>query len=342
MKDLVPAATPEELEPLGRLLEEQFGLRLTLGNRDLIDGGLRLLAAELNLPAGVLLRRLLAGEDGLLHRLAVKTVVSETYFFRHPEHFDLLVERLVPALLQEGRTTLRAWSAGCATGEEAYSLAAALLAAAPRTEIAVLGTDLSEDSLAIAAAGRYGRRALRSELPRWSIACPLQVGPRSVEVPAALRALTRFQPLNLNKESYPEEVAPTSGFDIIFCRNVLIYFSPEGAANVLLRLRDRLREGGYLILAALDYTAALPGLQPLNLDGIPVLRRHSAVAKAAAPSRRTPPKRTPADIKKEARAAADCGDYELATRVLRSALRIQRAPELLHLLALIHKERGEL
>ena len=74
--------------------------------------------------------------ESLLHRLAVKTVVSETYFFRHPEHFDLLVERLVPALLQEGRTTLRAWSAGCATGEEAYSLAAALMAAAPRAEIA--------------------------------------------------------------------------------------------------------------------------------------------------------------------------------------------------------------
>ena len=351
MKALVHTATPEALEPLGRLLEERFGLRLTLGNRDLIEGGLRLLGAELNLPEGVLLRRLLAGEESLLHRLAVKTVVSETYFFRHPEHFDLLAERLVPALLQEGRTTLRAWSAGCATGEEAYSLAAALLAAAPRADIAVLGTDLSEDSLAIAATGRYGRRALRSELPRWSLGCPLQVGPRSVEVPAALRAITRFQPLNLHKECYPEEVVPASSFDIIFCRNVLIYFSPEGAASVLLRLRDRLREGGYLILAALDYTAALPGLVPLHLDGIPVLRRQSAVHKAAAPSRRTPPKRTPtdikptdikpADIKKEARAGADCGDYELAARVIRDALRTQRAPELLHLLALVHKERGQ-
>ena len=77
----------------------------------------------------------IAGSDeacdaALLHHLAVRSTVSETYFFRHPEHFEALAEFVVPPLLQSGRTALRAWSAGCATGEEAYSLAALLLATA--------------------------------------------------------------------------------------------------------------------------------------------------------------------------------------------------------------------
>ena len=286
MTDAAVAVTQEELAQLARFLESDFGLRFTAASSDLIEGGLHAVAQELQLPVAVLLRALLHGDAALLHRLAGRATIHETYFFRHPEHFEALVAQVVPELLQRGRTTLRAWSAGCATGEEAYSLAATLHAAAPGVAVSVLGTDLSESALAAAAHGQYSRRSLRSELPRWSLGCPLQVGPSSIEVPIELRQLLRFQPLNLHQPSYPEDLFPESSFDIIFCRNVLVYFSPAAAAQVMLRLRDRLREGGYLFLAALDYTAPVPGMSLVRIGGVLALRRDHAVGKAPVESDR--------------------------------------------------------
>ena len=299
------------------------------------------MAQELRLPLATLLRSLLAGDVALLRRLAVKATVPETYFFRHPEHFAALVDHVVPALVQGGQHSLRAWSAGSATGEEAYSLAAALHFAAPQAEVAVLATDVNEDSLAVGAAGRYSRHSLRAEQPYWARSWPLQVSASSVEVPTALRALVRFHALNLHQPNYPEEVAPHSFFDVIFCRNVLVYFSAEAAAKVLLRLRDCLRPGGYLFLAALDYTATLPGLLPVTVGGVSALRRELPGPKVAPKNQRrisTPP---PRDLLGEAKAAADCGDHEHASRLLREALATKRTPEVLHLLALVRRECGQ-
>ncbi len=336
MTEPAAAVTKGALGRLARLLEADFGLRFTAANSDLIERGLHAVAQEQRLPMATLVRGILNGDAALLHLLAVKSTVRETYFFRHSEHFAALVEHVVPALLHSGRTTLRAWSAGCASGEEAYCLAAALRAAAPAAEVTVLGTDLNPDALATATQGTYGRRSWRGEPPRWSLRLPLHVTTSGVGVPALLRDLVQFHALNLNQSSYPEELVPKSSFDVIFCRNVLVYFAPEAAAKVVLQLRDRLREGGYLFLAALDYTAVVPGMVPVNLGGVQVLR------KAAVDSERKSYAHPARDVRSEAKAAADSGDHELATRLLRDALHNKRTPELLHLLALVRKECGQL
>lgn len=323
----------EELELLAGLLESHFGLRFTLSSRDLIDSGLRALLQKQSLPRSALMRRLMAGDAALLHGLATSTVVSETYLFRHPEHFTALVQHVVPAALRDGRRELRAWSAGCATGEEAYSLAATLQAAAPQVELTVLGTDVNEVSLAEAAAGRYGARSLRGELPAWALGWPRQ--PTAIDVPASVRAVVRFHPLNLHAAHYPDELVPPASFDVIFCRNVLVYFAAEAAHAVLLRLRDRLREGGYLFMAALDYTAPIPGLVASEVGGVAVLRRVSR----AAPG--TTVRRAPLDRMQEAKTAADSGEHSQAFRLIRDALATKRTPEWLHLLALVTKESGQ-
>lgn len=338
----VATAEQEELKSLSGLLEEHFGLRFTSMTQDLIQAGLRLQAQQLRLTRRALINGLLAGDAELLHGLVRNTVVSETYFFRHPEHFAALAEHVVPSLLRSGQTSLRAWSAGCATGEEAYSLAATLVAAAPLADISVLGTDVNEDSLAVAAAGRYGPRSLRGELPSLAMSWPLVVGPRGVEIPAPLLRLLRFCRLNLHQAHYPDELVPPASFDIIFCRNVLVYFTAEAARNVLLRLRDRLREGGYLFLAALDYSGAPPGLEQVQVGGVSALRRKSRAVESSPrprPAVASPP-RPPQDPMPAAKAAADSGDYSLAGRLIRDALIAQRTPELLHLLALVAKESG--
>ncbi len=337
---MIGAALPkeqEELELISGLLETHFGLRFTLSNRDLIDSGLRALAQKQGLPRGALMRRLIAGDAALLHGLVTSTVVSETYLFRHPEHFTALAQHVVPAALRDGRRELRVWSAGCATGEEAYSLAATLQAAAPQVELAVLGTDVNEVSLAEAAAGRYGARSLRGELPAWALGWPRQ--PAAIEVPPSVRAVVRFHPLNLHAARYPDELVPLASFDIIFCRNVLVYFAADAAHDVLIRLRDRLREGGYLFMAALDYTASIPGLVPCEVGGVPVLRRVSRAAPAAAAAAAV--RRAPPDRMQEAKTAADSGDHSQAFRIIRDALATKRTPEWLHLLALVTKESGQ-
>src|SRR5262249_24831637 len=127
-----------------RLLAAHAGLRFHDGNRDTLSAGLARAAAAERLDAAELLRRIHAAPtEELLQALVRGVTIAETSFFRHPEHFAALRDVILPDLAARGRE-LRAWSAGCATGEEAYSIAMVLRGRAPAS---VLGTDLNKASL---------------------------------------------------------------------------------------------------------------------------------------------------------------------------------------------------
>ena len=215
-----------------------------------------------------LLRAAAEGDAQIVHALREAVVVGETYFFRQPEHFALLEQHV------RGRTAVRAWSAGCATGEEAYSMAASALAClGDDADVEVLGTDPLPQHVAAATAGVYGRWSQRRWTPMLHPVFARDDGERAV-VAERLRRVTRF-------ERHDVFDPPPGRFDVIFCRNVVLYFSEEGQQRACERLAEALAPGGLLVLGTLDVSAPPPGLVPF------AAREVNAFVRAAPP----PPRR---------------------------------------------------
>ena len=179
---------------------------------------------------------------------------NETHFFREPQHFELLQASILPnwiAQADNGRPRrIRAWSAGCSSGQEAYSLAMVLLDVFPAGcgwDIQIMATDLSTRVLDIAARGIWSAEAAREIPPEYLRAFMLQgFRDQAGKMRAApeLQSVVRFFRLNLKDPSYPF----SGKFDLIFCRNVLIYFDLHSRKEILCRLMNYLRPGGYLFL----------------------------------------------------------------------------------------------
>ena len=177
---------------------------------------------------------------------------NETRFFREPRHFEFLGGQVLPRWREEAargtRTrTLRVWSAACSTGEEPYSIAMSLAWHLPDWSIEILGSDLSTKALSRAAAGVWSMERA-DEIPQHYRKSFMLRGHASNEGKMAARpeltSLIRFARINLSHETYP-----VSGrFDLIFCRNVLIYFDAPSKKRVIERLLDRLDPAGYFFL----------------------------------------------------------------------------------------------
>lgn len=197
-----------------------------------------------------------------------------TRFFREPHHFDMLRERVLPALAARARAggRIRLWSAGCSTGEEPYSLALTLLDVLPEAanlDVKILATDLDRSVLAAGAAGVYSGRAAQS-IPAPLRARYFQRPPgreARYAVGPELRALVAFRHLNLAR-SWPLR----GRFDAILCRNVVIYFDEATERRVWSGLAERLQPGGWLFIGHSERidTSALPAFES---DGVSSYRR---------------------------------------------------------------------
>ena len=190
-----------------------------------------------------------------LELLASHLTVGETYFFREKRSLEVLEERIVPELIRARAglgTPIRFWSAGCATGEEPYSVAIVLnklLAGLKDRNVEILATDLNSKSLQKASAGTYGDWSFR-DTPSWIRHTYFKAdeGGRCTIVPA-IKKMVCFAPLNLMDDTYPTLSNWTNGFDVIFCRNVLMYFTPEGMRKVIRQLYRSLATDGWLIVS---------------------------------------------------------------------------------------------
>lgn len=203
-----------------------------------------------------------AGDDALTRALLEAISVGETFFFRQPEHFRYLAEQHDFASALAGQT-VRAWSAGCSSGEEAYSLAACLSErfAGSRTSVEVLGTDVSERNVNAARQGVYGSWSVREAGPQ--LHATFRPGDGGVfAVREGLRAITAFRLHNVLDEP------PEPGrFDVIFCRNVLLYFASDAAQTAVDRLTAALAPGGIVAFGSLDLEAVPRGLIPVGPGG---------------------------------------------------------------------------
>lgn len=207
--------------------------------------------------ASDLLHGLRAGDRAAAERLTSQVMVAETFFFRHPDHFQLLLQEVLPPLLSR-EPSPRLWSAGCASGEEAYSLAACVLEVdrAKAKDVQVLGTDLSRSRLERARKGEYRGWSVRDAGPM--LAPVVEHDDGRYRVREDVRALARFKQHNLL--NLPP---PPGAFDVIFCRNVLVYLDEEPARRVRTHLAQALRPGGYLFLGPLEGEAPEPWLSPV-------------------------------------------------------------------------------
>jgi len=187
-------------------------------------------------------------------RLVDALTTNKTSFFREPKHFDLLRERLLSELCVPGRP-LRVWSAGCSSGEEAYSLAIVLHEELGSQAAArILATDISARMLERARRGVYGEDALR-EVPAMSRLAYFRSVPgpeRAAEVDPRVRSMVHFAQLNLM------DPWPMSGrFDLICCRNVMMYFDKATQQALVKRFWDMLVPGGYFFGGHSESFAAL-------------------------------------------------------------------------------------
>ena len=173
---------------------------------------------------------------------------GESYFLRDKGQFSVLRTRIVPELLRRRarERTLRIWSAGCSTGEEAYSLAMLCDEIVPQGEgwnVSILGTDINEESLVRARRGAYGAWAFRG----LDVQLRQKYFPDGSEVSAALRRDVSFRVLNLRGDDWPSRATGIFDMDLILCRNVLIYFRPEAIAHALAQFAATLHNGGFLL-----------------------------------------------------------------------------------------------
>jgi chemotaxis protein methyltransferase CheR len=251
----IPDLAAEEFHLFQALVLRESGIHLGAKNRAMLVSRLwkRLRALELNSFSSYY-RRVKADPQEIVLMLDC-ICTNETHFFREPAAFECLRKRVFPEWVAEADAgkrskTLRIWSAACSTGEEVYSLAMTLLSHFPPAagwNIEVLGTDLSTKVLARASAGIWPTEKLSDVPVDYQRRFLLRgFGPDKGKIKAVdeLRQVVRFQRLNLTREPYDV----TGPFDLIFCRNVLIYFQWQTKIRVVNSLGKYLTPNGYLFL----------------------------------------------------------------------------------------------
>ena len=213
-------------------------------------------------------------------RLEAEITIGETFFFRYSEQFAALRTTILPELVAARRSEriLRIWSAGCSTGAEPYSLAILvreiLGEALPEWRVTILGTDISAEAIATARAAEYGRWALRTMPPeerlRYFAHLPPKPGVRregGFALRPEYRGLVRFARANLLHLAEPGG-AEAEPYDLILCRNVLIYFDAATVTRVVHGLGRRLRPEGWLLLGHAEPNPTFSGfLDPVSLPG---------------------------------------------------------------------------
>ncbi len=246
---IAPELTPAQFETISRLLYQLCGIDLRQGKEGLVQARLAKRLRALGLADYddyiAYVRRDASGRE-LVTMIDVLTT-NKTSFFREPRHFDFLCQHVVPQL--RARSRGRIWSAGCSSGEEPYTIALVLRETLPdldRLDIKILATDISTPVLARAREATYEQDALAglpSTLVHRYFTCVKPTPPRLYRVNDNVRALVRLARLNL-MEPWPMK----GPFDVIFCRNVVIYFDKPTQQKLVRRFWKLLRPGGFLFV----------------------------------------------------------------------------------------------
>lgn len=250
--EMDPNLSEHELNEIAALVEKRSGILFDQSRERFFYARVREHLQSKKMAHGADLLRVLKASNVEYEALLEKLLTQETSFFRYPHVFDALEKKVLPELhvkkFWENPRTVRIWSAGCSTGEEAYSAAITLtesLDFAEAWNIHILASDISRKALQHAERGVYSPRALGELAPKQIETHFAKVGDQFMVKPR-LRNLLTFTQMNLVDATYMGK------FDVVFCMNVLIYFSEEKRKAVIQRLYEALEPGGYLVLGHAD------------------------------------------------------------------------------------------
>ncbi|CAG1064815.1 Chemotaxis protein methyltransferase [uncultured bacterium] len=277
---------PDELlASLNEFISSLMGLHFTESRIDDLERGIGLAAKDFGFEDEAAFVSWLRGtqlKKEHIERLASHLTVGETYFFRDSSSIDALEREILPELIESRKDSkrIRVWSAGCSTGEEAYTLAMLLGRLVPDIEswnISILATDINARALRKASEGVYTAWSFR-ETPGWVRDRYFRpAGEGTYRIDPAIQKMVSFGYLNLAEDIYPSLLNGTNGVDIIFCRNVIMYFSEAVARAVVKGLHDSLVDDGWLLVSPAEAVRSIKGLfAPVNLGGAIFYRKSAA------------------------------------------------------------------
>lgn len=280
----MPRSIPDPLlSGLSDFVAERMGLHFPRERWRDLERGIVAATPELDQPdVESCIRWLLSASMTRSHIeiLASHLTVGETYFFREKRGLEILETEIIPELLRprrDGERYLRIWSAGCCTGEEPYSIAMLLDRLIPDYDdwnITLLATDINPRFLRKAAAGIYGDWSFR-ETPEWIKSRYFKKRKDGrFELSAHITGKVAFSYLNLADDVYPSLLNGTNAMDVIFCRNVLMYFTAQRAKQVARNLHRSLLDDGWLIVNPAEASNTLcPLFTPVEFPGAVFYRK---------------------------------------------------------------------
>ena len=263
--------TPIEFDFLAKLLKERSGLVLTPDKAYLIENRLLPVARKRDLPdISQLIRRLMTQDVALTKDVVEAMTTNESFFFRDTTPFDLFCDQVLPAIMQRRaqQRSIRIWCAAASTGQEPYSLAMILKEMGTKLagwRVEILGTDIATDILKRAKDGVYNQFEVQRGLPIALLVKYFKKTGETWQIDDSIRSMVQYQMFNLLNDP-----RPLGNFDIVFCRNVLIYFDPPTKTKVLDGISRQLAQDGYLFLGGSETVLGLSkNFQPVpNMRGV--------------------------------------------------------------------------
>ena len=245
---------PEDLKFIAELVSRRSGLVLTPDKTYLVESRLAPLARKKGMrDIPELVRTLRKGGDRTLEHLVTDAMTTnETFFFRDGKPFDMLRDKVLPEVMERraAKKSLRIWCAAASTGQEPYSIAILLKELGAKLDgwrIEIVATDISSEAIARAKAGHYSQFEVQRGLPIQTMVKYFKKTDEMWAISQDLKSMVSYREFNLL-----EPFRSLGQFDVVFCRNVLIYFTPEAKADILERIRGQMPDDGYLFLGGAE------------------------------------------------------------------------------------------
>ena len=253
-----PPVNPPDYEYLRKVLKDNSGLDLSADKQYLIESRLLPLSRKCGLPGiSDLVQKMKGGSASTIAQVVEAMTTNETFFFRDKVPFEHFRDSIMPEMLKAraARRSIRVWCAAGSTGQEPYSLAICLKemsAATAGWRIEILATDLSQEVLEKSKAGIYSQFEVQRGLPIQMLVKYFKQNGELWQISADIRAMVQHRQLNLL-----HDFSQLGVFDVIFCRNVLIYFDQETKINIFNRLARTMEPDGFLVLGAAETVVGL-------------------------------------------------------------------------------------
>lgn len=278
--------TPAEFQVIAQLVKQRSGLALTEDKMYLVESRLMPVAQRHGLGdlARLVQRVRTPGADAVIADVVEAMTTNETFFFRDKTPFDHFEKVILPSLIpaRAAQKSLRIWCAAASTGQEPYSLAMIIKEKFPQLKdwkIDIIGTDISKEVLAKARAGNYTQFEVQRGLPIQLLIKYFKQEGQNWNISDDIKKMVQYRSFNLL-----DGFLSLGNFDVVFCRNVLIYFDRDTKADVLKRIAERLSGDGFLLLGAAETVIGVSDRYQPAADARGLYVKAIPAAKAAGPA----------------------------------------------------------